>query len=316
MEKRELGHTGLMVSPICIGAWQLAGPLTLNGQPDGHPDPGREHVVRLVRQLGDEGINCIDTAEQYGDGESERRVGEAVAGCRDAWVISTKFGYRVGPGGTRADDAGAHTIMSSLEGSLGRLATDHIDIYLYHCAPALDDLEAGREVLETARDQGKIRCYGISTNDVAMVQAMLDLDMLDVLQCRISLLQQEPAIRNLLCTHRIGSQVRGVMEQGRLSGKYFRGQPVWPADDNRSRNGGGEDYTRYAVLGELVPEGYTMAQVAIRWVLDWPCTHTVCLGAKTLEDYRVALQAAHMAPLDDEVRHKLHQCAVQLGGRK
>ena len=107
MERRELGHTGLMVSPICIGAWQLAGPLTLDGEPDGHPDPARGHVLRLIRQLGDEGVNCIDTAEQYGDGESERRVGAAVAGCRDEWIISTKFGYRVGPGGTRSDGASA-----------------------------------------------------------------------------------------------------------------------------------------------------------------------------------------------------------------
>ena len=316
MERRELGHTGLMVSPICIGAWQLAGPLTLDGEPDGHPDPGRDHVLRLIRQLGDEGVNCIDTAEQYGDGESERRVGAAVAGCRDEWIISTKFGYRVGPGGTRSDGASADTIMPSLEGSLRRLGTDHVDIYLYHCPPAVEDMEKGRQVLEQAREQGKVRFYGISTNKLPLIQAMLELDMLEVLQYQANLLDEHHEIRALVCANRVGTQVRGVMAGGRLSGKYFCGQPAWSPDDNRSRGDRGEDYSRYAALESFVPEGYTMAQVAIRWVLDKPCTHTVCLGAKTLEDYRIALRATELPPLASEVRHRLHHGATELAASR
>ena len=125
MEHRILGRTGLAVSPICIGAWQLAGPLFFDGKPDGHPDPGKENVLRLIRELGERGVNCIDTAEQYGGGESERRVGEAIAGQRDRWILSTKFGYRVGPNGTRIDDSSPGTIMPSLEGSLRRLRSPY-----------------------------------------------------------------------------------------------------------------------------------------------------------------------------------------------
>ena len=168
MEYRILGRTGLAVSPITIGTWQLAGPLFFGGKPDGHPDPGKDYVLRLIRELGERGINSIDTAEQYGNGESERRVGEAIQGRRDRWIVSTKFGYRVAPDGTRVDDSGPDTIMSSLEGSLRRLRTDYIDIYLFHCAPRLADLDTSRNVLEQAKAQGKIRYSGISTGNVEL----------------------------------------------------------------------------------------------------------------------------------------------------
>ena len=83
MQPRLLGRTGISVSTITIGAWQLGGPLTLDGKPDGHPDPGEANVIRLIHELGDLGVNAIDTAEQYSAGESERRVGKALKGRRD-----------------------------------------------------------------------------------------------------------------------------------------------------------------------------------------------------------------------------------------
>jgi len=83
MKRRPLGHTNIMVSEIGVGAWQLGGPLVLDGTVDGHPELGREFCINLIREAGALGINFIDTAEQYGNGESERRVGEALEGQRD-----------------------------------------------------------------------------------------------------------------------------------------------------------------------------------------------------------------------------------------
>jgi aryl-alcohol dehydrogenase-like predicted oxidoreductase len=71
MDYRKLGKTNLMVSPLCIGAWQLGGPLFFDGKPDGHPDPGKDNVLRMIAELGERGINFIDTAEQYSNGESD-----------------------------------------------------------------------------------------------------------------------------------------------------------------------------------------------------------------------------------------------------
>lgn len=315
MKRNILGKTGLLVSPVCIGGWQLAGPLAFDGQPDGHPDPGKDNVLRMIRELGDAGINFIDTAEQYGNGESERRVGTAIHGKRDNWIISTKFGYRVGPNGTRNNSSSPNTILSSFEGSLERLGTDYIDIYLYHCPPVISELEEGRAVLEKLVTQGKIRFYGISTNNVDLINAMVEFDMLHVLQYHSNMLQDTPSIRAITEKHKIGTQVRGVMAQGRLSGKYFDNQPTWQADDNRLDKTRGDDYRRYAVLRDVLPEGYTIAQAAIRWVLDHTCNHSICMGAKSLEDYQAAIKAVDMPPLSPEAKAGLAECAAVLAIR-
>jgi aryl-alcohol dehydrogenase-like predicted oxidoreductase len=311
MKLRTMGKTGLRVSPITIGAWQLGGPLSFNGKPDGHPDPGRDNVIRMIHELEDLGINAVDTAEQYSAGESERRVGEAVKDRRSRWIISSKFGYRVGAGHTREDDSSPPTIMPSLEGSLRRLNTDYIDIYLYHCAPEIEHLEAGREVLEKARAQGKIRWYGISTNNLPLLEKMVMTRAVEVIQFATCLMDEQPDIWALAQQHDIGTQLRGVMAQGRLSGKYFTRPPRFRDDDNRSEWCRDEDYTRFAVLQQWLPSGMTMAQAAVRWVLDHSCAHTICMGAKHIGDYRAAIAAAELPPLDRELSEKLVSAAVR-----
>lgn len=312
MELRALGRTGIRVSPITIGAWQLGGPLSLDGKPDGHPDPGEADVIRMIHELEDLGVNAIDTAEQYSAGESERRVGKALKGRRDRWVVSTKFGYRIGPANTRDDDASPGTILPSLEGSLRRLGTDRIDVFLYHCAPEPDDIAAGKAVLEEAKAQGKIRSYGISTGRLPLVAAMVEQDAVEVLQFPSSLLDERTDLWRIARDHDLGTQVRGVMAQGRLSGRYFHRPPRFSSDDNRSNGLREADFGRYAVLAECVPEGMTMAQAVIRWTLDHPGAHTICLGAKNIDDYRTAVAATDMPPLDDTVRSRLERSAALL----
>ncbi len=311
MRMNQLGKTGINVSPITVGAWQLGGPLFFDGKPDGHPDPGKENVIRMIHELEDLGVNAIDTAEQYSAGESERRVGEALKGRRDRWVISSKFGYRIGPGNTRDDGSHPETILPSLEGSLKRLGTDFIDVYLYHCPPEVENIAEGRAVLEAAKAQGKIRAYGISTNDAELVKSMGMQNAIEVLQFASSLLDEHSEVWKLAQDSHLGTQVRGVMAMGRLSGKYFNARPAFRPDDNRSDWCKNDDYTRYAPLAECVPEGYTMAQAAIRWILDHPGCHTLCMGAKNIEDYRAAVAAAGLAPLRDDVRRCLETAAGQ-----
>ena len=312
MEYRKLGNTDLLVSPICIGGWQLAGPLFFDGKPDGHPDPGKENVLRLIAELHDRSVNCIDTAEQYGNGESERRIGEAIKGQRDQWILSTKFGYRVKPDGSREDDSNPPTILPSLEGSLKRLQTDMIDIYLYHCAPKVEDLDKARDILEQAKKAGKIRYYGISSSNLGLIKALHDHALLDVLQYPASLLEPKLEIDDFVSKHNIGTQLRGTMAQGRLSGKYFHRTVQWRNDDNRSQKFRDTDYQQCAVFEKALPEGMTMAQVAIRWTLDNPAHHTICMGAKNLADYEAAIQAAEMPSLSKETTAHLEECAAQL----
>ncbi|MBT8336782.1 MAG: aldo/keto reductase [Gemmatimonadetes bacterium] len=312
MKLRALGRTGIRVSPITVGAWQLGGPLTLDGKPDGHPDPGEADVVRMIHELDERGVNAVDTAEQYSAGESERRIGKALEGRRDRWVISTKFGYRVGPDHTREDDSSPETILPSLEGSLKRLGTDYIDVYLYHCAPEPEQIEAGMAVLDEAKARGKIRAYGISTGQLPVLVSMVQRGAVEVLQFPSSLLDPRKDFWRIARDHDLGTQVRGVMAQGRLSGKYFGRQPRFGPDDNRSQWQRDVDFERYAVLADCLPEGTTMAQAAIRWTLDHPGCHTVCLGAKNIDDYRTALAAAEMPALDETVRIELERSAALL----
>jgi len=312
MKLSALGKTGIDVSPITIGAWQLGGPLFFDGKPDGHPDLGKDNVIRMIHELGDCGVNAIDTAEQYSAGESERRVGEALKDRRDQWVISSKFGYRVGPNNTRDDGSQPETIMPSLEGSLKRLGTDFIDVYLYHCAPGVEWLDEGRAVLEQAKAQGKIRSYGISTNDVELLEKMVEHDTVEVVQFASNLLDESSNVWKLCQGNNLGAQVRGVMSQGRLSGKYFEKAPGFSSDDNRSNWCSDEDYSRFAILGECLPEGMTMAQAAIRWILDHAGCHTICMGAKNIADYRSAIATTELPPLSEEVRMKLEATVAEL----
>jgi len=312
MKHNPLGQTGISVSPITIGAWQLGGPLSFDGKADGHPDPGKENVIRMIRELGDLGVNAIDTAEQYSAGESERRVGEALKGGRDQWVISSKFGYRIGKNNTREDDSSPETILPSLEGSLRRLGTDYIDIYLYHCPPANEHIDAGRQVLEQAKAQGKIRSYGISTNDVALLRKLIASDAVEVVQFATNLMEQHADIWTLCTTNALGTQLRGVMAQGRLSGKYFKQPPVLRPDDIRSNWFSDKDFSRFSALAVLLPEGCTMGQAAIRWILDHSGANTICLGAKNMADYCTAIAAVEMPQLDPQTAAALERLAVSL----
>ncbi len=218
MKKRALGRTGLMVSEIGVGAWQLGGPLRLDGRTDGHPDLGRENVLALIRACGERGINLIDTAEQYGAGESERRVGEAIAGQRDRWVVCTKFGALVGPRGERITDVSAARVPLSLEGSLRRLRTDSIDVYLYHTPPDPKEAEGVARVLETAKRSGKVRAVGSSTDRLDQCRFLLGLGCLDVVELPQNILEPREELTAFLAANGIGAIVRGAFAHGRLSG--------------------------------------------------------------------------------------------------
>ena len=297
---------------MCIGAWQLGGPVTFFGHADGHPDPGKALVVNMIAELRDHGINFIDTAEGYSDGESERRIGQAIAGQRDSWVISSKFGYRAGPNQTRDDSSAPATIRPSLEGSLKRLGTDYLDIYLYHCPPELEHLDEAKEILDAAKQRGEIRHYGISTNEVELVKELHRRNMLEVLQYDTSLINPSDELREFACENNIGTQLRGTMANGRLSGRYFKNQPVWGSDDNRSHWHNHRDFSVYAPLQELLPTGYTMSQCAIRLMLDLPGNHSICMGAKNMEDYKTAIAAISLPEIDPSAASEIRETALRL----
>jgi myo-inositol catabolism protein IolS len=302
MNYRALGKTGIQVSEIGVGAWQLGGPLTLDGKSDGHPELGRDFCINLIRQCGDLGINFVDTAEQYGNGESERRVGEALRGRRDQWIVSTKFGNQVGPNGERVRDASPKRVPVSLEGSLRRLQTDYLDVYVWHISPKAGEAEEVATLLAAAKQKGQVRAVGISTSHLADVAFLHSLDCLDVVQFPRSMISPPDPMVNYLAKYQVGGVVRGAFAGGRLSGRDFHSAPQFRPEDirsNQQRDGIdlAAEFARYAVFEELLTPQRGMVQLALRWLLDEPTTSVIIPGGKSLEDYRQAVRATELPPL-------------------
>jgi len=308
MKRRPLGKTGISVSEIGVGAWQLGGPLVLDGKVDGHPELGHDYCVKLIRDAGDLGINFIDTAEQYGNGESERRVGEALEGRRDQWIIGSKFGYQVGPNGERLMDASPARVPISLEGSLRRLKTDCIDIYVYHIPPIPGDAEKAVEFLLKAKQQGKVRALGISTNNLEHVEYLNSLGCVDVVQYPKNIMEPARDISAWVAAHNAGGVIRGAFFNGRLSGRYFHKPPTFSPDDIRQRivkEDPGTEFARYAVFEEMLTPERGMIQLALRYLLDDPGTTTIIPGGKSLEDYKAAIRATEIPPLTEAEQNRI-----------
>jgi aryl-alcohol dehydrogenase-like predicted oxidoreductase len=312
MEHRALGRTALKTSIFGIGTWQLSGPLQVDGLPDGYPDPGEGNVLNLIAACRDLGINLIDTAEIYGDGEGERRVGEAIRNDRSHWIISSKFGLRRGPDGARVSNSRPETIVPSLEGSLRRLKTDYIDIYLYHSPPRDQEIEQGTKVLHQLQKEGKIRFFGISTNDATLLRKLQHYPGHDVVLYSMSLLRQARKIRKLVHQHALGGLVHSVLEGGRLTGDFLVNPPVFPKEDIRSRTFLGADLQSFGRFEQLSSPNHTIFDLALRYVLDFETTHSIILGARAFEGYRRAIRVLKQPPLDSCRRVEAEKIGIAL----
>ena len=291
----------------------------MDGVHDGHPDLGESYVIDLIQQCGDLGINFIDTAEQYGNGKCERRIAKAVNGRRNQWVISTKFGNLVGPNGERISDFSAKRIPISLEGSLRRLQTDYLDVYLYHANPSRDDALDGAEFLLDAKKRGLVRSVGVSSGDVAVCEHLLSLGCLDVVEFPKNLMKPAPAMSSFLERAPVGGIVRGAFYDGRLTGRYFHQAPALPPEDIRSRwliNKERErDYTKYVRFEEMVTAQRSMVQLALRFLLDELTTSTIILGAKSVDSYREAIKASECASLSAGELARIAEIKAELAGQ-
>jgi aryl-alcohol dehydrogenase-like predicted oxidoreductase len=299
LKKKPLGTTGLHLCEIGIGGWQLSGPLMLDGKADGYADIAFDEIEHLVYTLKDRGVNWIDSAAQYGNGEGERRVGRLTQAERDAWIIISKFGALVGEHGERRKDLSYATSMETLEKSLERLRCNHIDVYLCHVDPANKrEAEEVARFFEQAKSESLVRFTGISTNDLAACEWLHEMGVLDVVQYEHNLMKQQDAFLEFLNHSRAGLLVRGVLDHGKLSGKYFHQRPDFHPDDIRSV--WNVDYAQYKALESLTNANYTMPQLATRYILDQPTTDAIVWGGKTIAQYEDALIAANLPPLNAE----------------
>lgn len=284
MQKRKLGSTGLEVSEISFGSWQL-------GNDDCWEGLDRKTGIGLVHAAIDAGINLFDTAPNYGGGESERVLGEALEGRRDEVVLVSKFGHRVD--GPKDFDAG--TFFDRFGATLERLRTGHVDVLLLHNPDA--SIYEGRdpiwEALEEARAKGLLKHYGASLDFASEVEACLSNTGSEVLEIFFNILHQDVRKAFPLAREKgTGLIAKIPLDSGWLSGKY----------DGESRFGGVRsrwspaDIARRASLVEqlewLTADGSPLACKAIAYCLSYGEVSCVIPGIRTMDHLEKNVDAA------------------------
>jgi aryl-alcohol dehydrogenase-like predicted oxidoreductase len=304
MEYRNLGRSGLKVSPLCLGA------MMFGGQTD------EPTAARIVGHAQEAGINFIDTANAYNNGRSEEVVGRIIASQRSWWILATKLANPVGDGPNDRGLSRSHS-FHAVESSLRRLATDVIDILYLHKEDHTTPLEETVHALADLVRQGKIRYFGISNFRswrVAEICRLCDLTGIDrpvVSQPYYNLLNRMPEIEHLpACAYYgLGVAPYSPLARGVLTGKYTADGV--PAEDTRA---GRQDkrimetewrQESLAIAHELAQHakslGITPGQFALAWVLNNRIVTAPIAGPRTelqWEDYLGAL--AYRFTAEDE----------------
>ncbi|MET8263733.1 aldo/keto reductase [Micromonospora arida] len=322
---RTLGRSGITVSAIGMGCWAIGGPLwDDDGQPFGWGEVDDAESIRTIHRALDLGVTLFDTASNYGAGHSERILGQALAGRRDSVVIATKFG-NVSEESTRralGTDASPAFAVRSLEDSLRRLGTDHVDLYQLHLnalpVPAALDLV---DTLEALVDQGKIRAYGWSTDDPASAEVFAAAGPhCAAIQHDESVLRDNAAVLAVCDKHDLASLNRGPLAMGLLTGSTR----AVGADDVRGRAPewlewftDGRPTPRWAtrveqVRAALTADGRTLAQGALGWLLARSPRTVPIPGLRTVAQAEENLATLALGPLDAEAYAEVERLLADL----
>jgi aryl-alcohol dehydrogenase-like predicted oxidoreductase len=307
MVYRDFGKTGWRVSQIGVGCWQFGGAITIDGRPDGWPDVNDEESAATIQRAVDLGVNFFDTADMYGWGRSEEVLGRTLkaVGHRDRLYIATKVGFWHDDQDRRTFNESKEYILRACDASLRRLQTDHIDLYQCHLWRTQRWTEF-LDAFETLRQQGKIRCYGVSTHDFDIIQHFDERNNLTAVQARYSLLDRhaEGDILAYCRARGIAFIARTPLAQGRLSGRLTKNHK-FDADDIRNRWLEGDERTNFErdidTVDRLRPIAkqydLTMAELAMKFVVTHPVVSTTIPGTKNRTQLEHNVAAGLLSPL-------------------
>jgi len=301
MKYRRLGKTNLRVSVIGVGTWQLGGEW-------GKTFEQRE-VDAMLGRAADLGINLIDTAECYGDHESERLIGRAIKGNREKWLVATKFGHRFDRPFQRDDVYEPSQVVEQLEQSLRALQTDYVDLYQFHSGTdAMFQTPGLWERLRQLVDTGAIRHLGVSVSkkNTSLVQVQqasaVGAETIQVVYNRIER-QAEAQILPLCLQQNLGVLARVPLASGFLSGKYTKNAQFAPGDVRAVWQ---SEQERQAVIAQVeeirkeVPQGIPLAHWALAWCLRNPAVSCVIPGCKNIEQVESNARAADLADVSED----------------
>jgi aryl-alcohol dehydrogenase-like predicted oxidoreductase len=304
MEKRTLGRTGRAVGVVGLGAWQL-------GADWGEVD--ESDALAVLRAAVEGGVTFIDTADVYGDGRSERLVGQVLKEYEDL-TVATKMGRRVEqvPSNYTLDNFRAWN-----DRSRSNLGVDTIDLVQLHCPPTpVYSTDAVFDALDTLVEEGRLASYGVSVETCAEALTAIARPHVASVQIILNAFRLKPLDEVLPAAREAGVGIiaRVPLASGLLSGKYDE-NTTFSADDHRTYNRHGEAFdvgetfsgvdfaTGLEAVRRLMPwlpAGVTMAQFALRWILDQPGVTVVIPGARNPSQVAGNVAAAQLAPLSTD----------------
>ncbi len=300
---RVLGKSGLKVSVISLGTYQLSGSW------------GKEYtqhdVDGIIDAAQEAGINFLDTAECYGvDNHAERLIGNALEGRRDKWIVATKFGHVRKEQLKNSDAWETSDIQKQLETSLRLLKTDHIDLYQFHSgSDEIFDRDEIWTMLEKEKSKGKILHLGISLNRTKSDKE--DYQTLnaakagaEVIQVKYNRLERDAENRILPAAEKQGLGVIGrvALASGLLSGKYQDITEFSGAESRAKKYKPDLIKKMQQEINEIIknelPENVLLSQYALCWVLSNPAISCVIAGCKSPEQVRLNAAAADLPIMD------------------
>jgi aryl-alcohol dehydrogenase-like predicted oxidoreductase len=314
MKYNQLGRTGLFVSEICLGA------MTFGESPEGIwkaiGDLGQAAVEPIIARAFAAGVNFIDTADVYSFGDSERSVGQALKSlgtARKDVILATKVHGPMGPGPNDRGSSRGH-IMDSVQGSLERLQTDHIDLYQIHGTDLITPIDETLRALDDLTRQGMVRYVGVSNWSAWRIAKALGISeakgysRFETLQAYYSIAGRdlERELVPMLTEEKLGLMVWSPLAGGLLSGKYGPGveSPQGarrtsfdfpPVDKDRA-------WECIRVMREIGDaRAVSVARIALAWLLAKPQVMSVIIGAKSVSQLDDNLAAVDLTLTADEL---------------
>ncbi len=313
MHYRQLGKTGIEVSEVGFGAWGIGG---------GWGERDDKAALAALERALELGVNFIDTALAYGEGHSEKLIGEAVRGSDKGVVVATKVPPkdRVWPAqkGSRLSDVFPKDyVLECTDRSLENLATDRLDVLQFHVwDDAWAEQDEWRETVRELKDSGRIRAFGLSVNDheADNVLAALETGLVDSVQVIYNIFEQTPQ-ENLLpacLRHGVGVIVRVALDEGGLTGAITPDTEFEEGDWRQSYFKGDrkrEVFERTEALKFLTEDGSSLAEAALRFVLSHPAVSSVIPGMRSPGRVEQNVEVSDGQPFSVEMLARLKEHA-------
>lgn len=314
MKNRVFSGGDAEVSEVGLGCWQLGG--------GDWGEVSEDEALAILRASAEQGVTFFDTADVYGGGRSESLIGKFLSQTSEPVFVATKLGRGGDPGG--AENYTRAAVRAHTEGSLRRLGLEAVDLTQLHCLPT-EVLERGEifEWLRELKQEGKIRRFGASVESMDEAETCLRQEGLASLQIIFNIFRQKPidVLFDQARAARVALIVRLPLASGLLSGKYKKDTQFAPSDHRTYNRDGqafnvGETFAGLPfetgvdladALKPLVPAGMTMAQMALRWCLDFEAVTAVIPGAKNPAMAEANAAASDLPPLPPALHQQLRE---------